>query len=849
MQPRVLLLPLIACVALLAHSAGRADPPPPSSCADAGSTFEQATVGETDYAFSSPGHVVEAEGISWLGIVHSALSLFGSEQGCWTGGLADGPYPDTSVYECIPIHCPVEGCPNPCFAYHTTECMAPEAAGGQAIEGFECAHYGDGISRGLASGDLVILHSHLRDLYDDAIEDDYGLSNTRVFDALIDGVHIAFGDRQRSSQDNDASATEWEVRESLIRVRGNQNPYKRRPGHGGFWKGDRIASHQHRYRITNNVFVAQGLKQGGLLFPVVGYVDECAGNTLLWAGPITGSGGWQEALADQSDFPDGLSDGQRLAALNAAFPDCFHVVLKAEGQTEAEFLDLPLLELGGKSWNQRVAEWASTNTAPGVVITAPSDGTTVAAGAAIDFAASASDDEQGDLSAAITWSSSLAGPLGSGASLTLSDLALGTHVVTASVTDAGGLAGSVFVSLTVEAPNTAPGVVITAPADDATFVAGAAIDFAASASDDEQGDLSAAITWSSSLAGPLGSGASLTLSDLPLGTHLVTASVTDAGGLAGSALVSLTVEAPNTAPGVVITAPADGTTVVAGAAIDFTATASDDEQGDLSAAIAWSSSLTGPLGSGVSLTLTDLAVGTHVVTASVTDAGGLAGSALVSLTVEAPNTAPGVVITAPADGTTFVAGAAIDFAASASDDEQGDLSAAIAWSSSLAGPLGSGASLTLTDLAVGTHVVTASVTDAGGLASSALVSLTVEAPNTAPGVVITSPADGTTFVAGAAIDFAASASDDEQGDLSAAIAWSSSLAGPLGSGASLTLTDLSVGTHVVTASVTDAGGLAGSAGVTLTVVPANTVPSCGIGPELALLIPLLGALRQRRRQI
>jgi hypothetical protein len=548
MKIRLRVFPWIACAALLAHTPGHASPPP-ASCVDAGSTFEQATAAVTTYSFLSPGHVVDAEGVSWSGIVDRALSLLGSEPGCWTEGTADGPYDDASVYECIPLHCPSEGCPTPCLAYHMTECIAPEAAGGQAIEDFECAHYGDGISRELASGEIVVLRAHLHDLNDDAIEDDYGLASTRVFDSLIDGVHIAFGDRQRSSQDNDATGTEWEVRDSLIRARANQNPYKQRPGHGAFWKGDRIATHQHRYRLTSNVFVAQGLKQGGLLFPVMGYVDECAGNTLLWAGPLTGDGGWEDALADQDDFADGLSEGERLAALNAAFPDCFRVVLKAEEQTEAEFLDTPWPELGGKSWNQLVAAWKSKKTAPGVVITAPADGTTVVAGEEIGFAASASDAEDGDLSGAILWSSSLAGSLGFGASLTLTDLWVGTHLVTASVTDAGGLESGAEVTVTVDAANTAPGVAVTAPADGTTVVAGGAVGFAASAIDTEDGDVSAAISWSSSLAGPLGSGASLTLTDLPVGTHLVTASVTDSGGLAGSAAVTVTVALAGTASG------------------------------------------------------------------------------------------------------------------------------------------------------------------------------------------------------------------------------------------------------------------------------------------------------------
>ncbi|MGH7289327.1 MAG: hypothetical protein ACREI8_15055, partial [Myxococcota bacterium] len=236
MKARLCALLLIALVSLLAQDAGHGSGPlSSSSCADAGSTFEQATADETEYAFGSPGHVVEAEGVAWLGIEGEALDLVGSAAGCWTGGVAIGPYDDASVYECNRTHCPSGGCPSPCLAYHTTACMAPESSGGQVIEDFECAHYGDGISRELESGDLVLRRAHLHDLNDDAVEDDYGLSNTRVFDTLIDGAHVAFGDRQRSSENNDATGTEWEVRESLIRVRGNQNPYKRRPGHGGIW--------------------------------------------------------------------------------------------------------------------------------------------------------------------------------------------------------------------------------------------------------------------------------------------------------------------------------------------------------------------------------------------------------------------------------------------------------------------------------------------------------------------------------------------------------------------------------------------------------------------------------------
>jgi LmbE family N-acetylglucosaminyl deacetylase len=75
--------------------------------------------------------------------------------------------------------------------------------------------------------------------------------------------------------------------------------------------------------------------------------------------------------------------------------------------------------------------------------------------------------------------------------------------------------------------------------------------------------------------------------------------------------------------------------------------------------------------------------------------------------------APTVVINTPAAGATYAAGAPIQFAGTASDPEDGPLSGAIQWSSDLAGPLGTGASLYKV-LAVGTHTITATVVDSKG---------------------------------------------------------------------------------------------------------------------------------------
>ena len=88
--------------------------------------------------------------------------------------------------------------------------------------------------------------------------------------------------------------------------------------------------------------------------------------------------------------------------------------------------------------------------------------------------------------------------------------------------------------------------------------------------------------------------------------------------------------------------------------------------------------------------------------------------------------------------------------------------------------------------------------------------------NASPTVTITSPADDDTFASGAAIDFAGSASDTEDGDITASLIWKSSIDDSIGSEGSFSTT-LSDGTHTITAEVTDSEGATDSKSITITV--------------------------------
>lgn len=92
----------------------------------------------------------------------------------------------------------------------------------------------------------------------------------------------------------------------------------------------------------------------------------------------------------------------------------------------------------------------------------------------------------------------------------------------------------------------------------------------------------------------------------------------------------------NNPPVVTISSPLNGAVYTQGQPVQFTGTATDPEDGNITANLIWTSNLQGQIGTGGSFTRSDLAQGAHIITARVTDSGGLQGSAAVSITIQAP---------------------------------------------------------------------------------------------------------------------------------------------------------------------------------------------------------------------
>jgi ELWxxDGT repeat protein len=370
-----------------------------------------------------------------------------------------------------------------------------------------------------------------------------------------------------------------------------------------------------------------------------------------------------------------------------------------------------------------------------------------------------------------------------------------------------------------------PTISIQTPQDGAIFAVGNSINFSGSANDPQDGDLSANIEWVSNLDGLFGTGASISTDTLSVGFHTITATVTDSDGYSTSAQIIIRVSDESIAPAISILEPEDGSEYDAGILIFFTGTASDVEEGDLSDQIFWHSDINGYFGAGESFASNSLSVGTHTITATVTDSFGLAASDQIFITVNPVNTAPNVEINLPTDGFTAVSGESVSFDGTATDAEDGDLTASLSWTSDLDGQIGTGGAFSIADLSVGAHLITATVTDSGGMVSSAQVSITVFG---APTIEINLPVNGDISILGESVSFSGTAIDVEDGDLTPNLVWTSDIDGLIGTGGAFAIDDLSIGTHVLSVTVTDSDGLSSSTQISITVFAENTPPTITI---------------------
>ena len=334
----------------------------------------------------------------------------------------------------------------------------------------------------------------------------------------------------------------------------------------------------------------------------------------------------------------------------------------------------------------------------------------------------------------------------------------GSYSLTAKATDStGATATSAARSIKVNAP---PTVNLTAPANNAVFNSGSTIALAATAADSDGTISKVEFFRGATLIGSdTTSPYSFNWTNVAAGTYVLTAKATDSNAaVTTSAAVNITVDTP---PTVSITAPANNAVFLPATNVTVTASAADADGTVASVDFLDGATLVGSVVAPgpFTTTLSNLAAGTHTLTARATDnLGRSTTSAAVAIRVDA---APTVSITSPANNAVFTPPANITVTATAADTDGTVMKVDFFDGATLVGTVNGAPpySVTLANAAAGTHTLTARATDNNGaVTTSAAVSVVVDA---APTVSITSPANNAAFTAPASIAITATATDSD----------------------------------------------------------------------------------------
>lgn len=266
----------------------------------------------------------------------------------------------------------------------------------------------------------------------------------------------------------------------------------------------------------------------------------------------------------------------------------------------------------------------------------------------------------------------------------------------------------------------------------------------------------------------------------------------------------------NATPTATIAQPANNSSYNQYAAVTFTGTASDIEDGSITndSSFVWTFPAPTGVRTGRTFSLNDLATGTHNISLCVADSlGDFSAASTVRVTINA-NQAPVATITEPDNNTTVLINTPLTFKANASDPE-GEIIPAGNYLWVFPDPVNAttGTSITVNNLPMGPATVTLRVADSRNLFSA---TRTVEVYINRPPVISMISVDsipngsGAAVLLGAPAKFGVSVTDEEEPSLSQ-IAWYKGTT-LLGRGPNIEVSTLTVGLHAIKVEATDKRG-------------------------------------------
>jgi len=288
--------------------------------------------------------------------------------------------------------------------------------------------------------------------------------------------------------------------------------------------------------------------------------------------------------------------------------------------------------------------------------------------------------------------------------------------------------------------------------------------------------------WTSNKDGVLSTDCDFNISSLSVNTHVITLQVTDLN----STVEKTTSIIVNPPLGLNITAPSGDAGFLDGSQVEFISSV-DSNYGAYTCS--WDSNIDDFLSSSCDFNISSLSIGMHLITLSVTDDLGTV-TTTKNVTVKNCFTPS---ITSPTNSSVFVVDDTVNFNGSAINPFG---SYTCSWDSNIDGSLGTGCNINISDLNIGTHLITLSITDS--LETQTITSEIIIKDHLVP--TILTPVASSTSNEGNTVTFSASASNTSG---SYTCSWDSNIDGSLGSGCDINISDLNLGTHLITLSITD----------------------------------------------
>ena len=481
------------------------------------------------------------------------------------------------------------------------------------------------------------------------------------------------------------------------------------------------------------------------------------------------------------------------------------------------------------------------NTPPVVAISAPAGGLSVEQGTTVVLRATATDAEDGNLASELVWTSSIDGSIGTGSPLSLDSLTVGTHILRASASDSGGLTTRVAQQLIITAAPVNPPtngdspqelqVRVSSSADDAEERDGGRVGLSSS-------DLELIFDRSSQTVGirfdslALPAGAQISHAWIQFQTEDETSDPT---------ALSIAAQAIDNAPAFTSTDYNISSRTLTRSSVPWAPTPWNDKgqadaaqrTPDLAALVQEVVSRPGwTAGNALAFVIT----GSGERVAESYDGNSSSAPLLIveyttdgGTTTPTPvNTPPSVAISAPGDQDSVIENVSLRFTASANDAEDGLISNDLLWSSNLDGPIGNGATFTTSTLSVGTHIITASVTDSDNVpATDALSIIILPDPNIPP--IADAGAEQTYFGSNTSVLLDGRNSEDPDGEIVEYL-WALEDGTQIGNGPVIDWLNTGAGTFRVELTVTDNKNATSTDETLITVVPDGT--AAGVTPLL-----------------